>query len=90
MQYLDIADRKSVCVVGSWIDSEYYGGEAVGETIRVGGVQLRIVGVMAQEDDEPDKGGTDDCVYLPYSTAARLSRTGTIRSYTVTVRNEEV
>ena len=89
IQYMDIADRKSVCVVGSWIDSEYYGGEALGETIRVGGTKLRIVGVMAQEDDEPEKGGTDDCVFLPYSTAARLSRTGTIRSYTVTIRNEE-
>ena len=89
LQYMDIADRKSVCVVGSWIDSEYYGGEAVGETIRVAGAQMRIVGVMAQEDEEPEDGGTDDCVYLPYSTAARLSRTGTIRSYTVTVVDEE-
>ena len=89
IQYLDIADRTAVCVVGTWIDREYYGGEAVGETIRVGGVQMRIVGVMAQEDDEPEEGGTDDCVFLPYSTAARLSRTGTIRSYTVTIRNEE-
>jgi putative ABC transport system permease protein len=89
LQYMDIADRKSVCVVGSWIDSEYYGGEAVGETIRVAGAQMRIVGVMSQEDEEPEDGGTDDCVYLPYSTAARLSRTGTIRSYTVTVVDEE-
>ena len=89
LQYMDVADRKAVCVVGSWINSEYYAGEAVGETIRVGGVQLRIVGVMAPEDDEPEEGGTDDCVYLPYSTAARLSHTGTIRSYTVTVVDEE-
>ena len=89
LQYMDIADRKAVCVVGSWIDDKYYDGQALGETIRVGGTQLRIVGVMAQADSEPDEGGTDDHVYLPYSTAARLSRTGTVRSYSVTIRNEE-
>ena len=36
-----------------------------------------------------EEGGTDDCVYVPYSTAARLSFTGTISSYTVTVTDEE-
>ena len=89
LQYMDVLDRKSVCVVGSYINTEYYGGAAVGKTIRVSGNKLQIVGVMAAEDSEPDEGGTDDCVFLPYTTAARISRTGTIRSYTVTIRNEE-
>ena len=88
LEYMDVLDRKAVCVVGSWLNREYYGGGAVGKTIRVGGAQMRIVGVMAAEDTEMEEGGTDDCVFLPYSTAARLSRTGTIRSYTVTVRDE--
>ena len=88
LEYMDMLDRKAVCVVGSWLNREYYGGAAVGKTIRVGGAQMRIVGVMAAEDTEIEEGGTDDCVFLPYSTAARLSRTGTIRSYTVTVRDE--
>ena len=89
LQYMDVLDRKNVCVVGSYINTEYYGGAAVGKTIRVSGNKLMIVGVMAAEDSEPDEGGTDDCVFLPYTTAARISRTGTIRSYTVTIRNEE-
>ena len=88
LEYMDVLDRKAVCVVGAWLNREYYGGSAVGKTIRVGGAQMRIVGVMAAEDTEMEEGGTDDCVFLPYSTAARLSRTGTIRSYTVTVRDE--
>ena len=33
--------------------------------------------------------GTDDCLYLPYSTAARMSYTGTISSYTMAVRDKE-
>ena len=89
LQYMDIADRKAVCVIGSWLNDEYFGGAALGETIRIAGTQMRIVGVRAPESEEQEEGGEDDCVFLPYSTAARLSRTGTIRSYTVTVRNEE-
>ena len=33
LQYMDIADRKAVCVIGSWLNDEYYGGAAVGETV---------------------------------------------------------
>ena len=36
-----------------------------------------------------EEGGTDDCVYVPYSTAARLSFTGTISSYTITVQDTD-
>ena len=88
LQYMDMQDRKAVCIVGSYVNTEYYGGAALGDTIRVGGNRLRIVGVMAAENSEPEKGGTDDCVFFPYTTAARLSHTGAISGYTVTVRDE--
>ena len=35
-----------------------------------------------------EEGGTDDCIYLPYSTAARYT-TGYVNQYTVTVRDED-
>ena len=89
LQYMDIADRKDVCVVGCYVNDTYYAGRAVGDTIRIGGDKFAIVGVMEQEADEPEEGGTDDCVYLPYSTAARLSHMGTISSYTVTILDED-
>lgn len=37
-----------------------------------------------------EEGGTDDCIFCPYSTAARLSFTGTINSYIITVTDEEL
>ena len=89
IQYMDIAGRKNICVVGCYVNDTYYAGRAVGDTIRVRGNKLTIVGVMAPEADEPEEGGTDDCVYLPYSTAARLNRMGTIASYTVTIIDED-
>ena len=89
LQYMDILDRKKICVVGSYVAQTCFGGDAVGQSLKVGGTKFTIVGVMAQEAEEMEEGGTDDCVYVPYSTAARLSFTGTINSYTVTVTDEE-
>ena len=89
IQYTDISGRKKVCVVGQYLNMAYYGGNAVGQTVKIGQNTLTIVGVMAQESDQLEEGGTDDCVYIPYSTAARMSFTGTISSYAVTVQNTD-
>ena len=88
LQYVDIADRKKVCVIGSYLNQAYFGGAAVGEKLKIGENQFTIVGVMAQEADTMEEGGTDDCVFIPYSTAARFSFTGTIGSYLITVVDE--
>ena len=87
LQYVDIAQRLRVCVVGQYIAQTYYGGDAVGQSIRIDGSKYTIVGVMAQEADELDEGGTDDVVFLPYSTAARSSGTA-LSSYILTVVDE--
>ena len=89
IQYMDIANRKNICVVGNYVNQMYFGNRAVGQTLRIGTLKLTIVGVLEQQTDDMEEGGTDDYVYIPYSTAARLSRVGTISSYTVTVTNEE-
>ncbi len=85
LQYNDVADRKKVCVIGQYLNMAYFGGNAVGQTLKVNGNTFTIVGVMAAETTDLEEGGTDDCAFLPYSTAARLSGNGTISSYTVTV-----
>ena len=89
IQYTDISTRKKVCVIGQYLNLAYYGGSAVGQTMKIGQNTLTIVGVMAQEGDDLEEGGTDDCVYIPYSTAARMSSSGTISSYTITVQNTD-
>ncbi|MBR5479319.1 MAG: ABC transporter permease [Clostridia bacterium] len=89
IQYIDVAERKKICVVGQYINQTYYAGRAVGDTIKIGADKLTIVGVMAQEADEMEEGGTDDSIFLPYSTAARLSGMGTISTFTITIYNEE-
>ena len=87
LQYSDIAQRKKVCVVGAYVNMAYFGGDAVGQTLRVGGQSLTVVGVLAQQSDTLEEGGSDDCLYLPYSTASRIS--GTVSSYVITVQDED-
>ena len=90
LRYVDMANRTRVCVVGSYTDDVWYHGQSVGQTIRIGGDMFTIVGVLAPEEDNPDEGGIDDAVYLPYSTAARISGMSTVNSYIVTVVSDDV
>lgn len=89
LQYVDIAARRHVCVIGSYLNDTYYNGRGLGDVIKIGNNSFTIVGIMAQEDDEPDEGGTDDCLYLPYSTAARMSYSGRISTYTYEIVDED-
>ena len=73
LQYTDMTGRKKVCIVGQYLNQVYYGGNAVGQTLRINGNSFTIVGVMGMEGTELEEGGTDDCVFLPYSTASRIS-----------------
>ncbi len=88
LQYSDIATRAKVCVVGAYVNRARFGGNAVGQTLRVGGQALTIVGVLEQREDSMEEGGSDDCLYLPYSTASRLGGSR-VSSYVVTMVDEE-
>ena len=89
IDYMDISRREKICVVGEYLNRTYFGGNALGQTLKVGGATFTVVGVMAAQTTDLEEGGTDDCVFVPYSTAARLSFTGTISSYTITVQNTD-
>src|SRR5699024_2721168 len=69
LQYSDMKLRAKVCVIGAYLDQAYFGGSAVGQTLRVGGQSLTVVGVLAQQEDTLEEGSGDDCLYLPYTTA---------------------
>lgn len=91
LRYIDVKNRSRVCVVGSYVAEEYFGGDAVGQTIRIGGNNFTIIGVRERETDKDEKmeeGGTDDIIFLPYSTASRISKSS-ISSYVITIVSED-
>lgn len=94
IQYSDITSRQKVCVVGYYLAQDLYGGaeKAIDETIKINGEAYKIVGVVERQTSESgtvEEGGSDDFIYLPYSTAIKLSRNGTINNYAFTTKNVE-
>jgi putative ABC transport system permease protein len=88
IQYVDILRRQKVCVVGSYLNTTYYNGSAVGSTLKINGNTFTIVGVLSEEA-ESEEGSTDDAVYIPYSVAAKMSWTGRISSYSFSAATED-
>lgn len=74
ISYSDIEHYQKVCVIGSYINREVYGGNGVGNTIKVSGSKLTIVGVLDEIDDSTEGSG-DDLILLPYSTACKIGNT---------------
>ena len=92
IQYVDIDDNKKICVVGAYIDRVGYGGNALGQTIKVGADQYTIVGVLeAQVSDlSSQEGSDDDVIFVPYTTALRATMSRTASSYTFTLVDESM
>ena len=90
LRYMDMEKRTRVCVVGAYVNEELFDGQALGATLRIAGTVFKVVGVLEQIDDEMSEGGSDDAVFIPYSTAARMSYSGTVSTYTVTVHTDEM
>ena len=90
LQYTDMTGRKKVCVVGPVSESGLLtAGTPWARRCGSTATPLPSWALWRRRAAELEEGGTDDCVFLPYSTAARLSFTGTISSYTITVQDTD-
>ena len=90
LQYMDMKDNKQVCVIGDYLNRVAYGGRGVGQTIKLGPYKFRIVGVLNAKvnNTSMQQGSDDDCIYLPYTTAMRLSNTAMASSYIAIMSDE--
>lgn len=90
IEFIDLEMYNKVCVVGAYYNKTVYGGNAVGNKLKINGDPYLIVGAVAEQDDATEEYGVDDFVYLPYSTAAKfVSRNSSINSYTFVAKDEE-
>ena len=90
LNYVDLENNKKVCVVGAYINRVAYGGNALGQTIKVGATKYTIVGVLEAKvtDLEDQEGSNDDMIFVPYTTAMRASYSSTVSSYSVAIADE--
>lgn len=87
--YGDIQERNKVCVIGEYLNDTYYSGAALGQTVKLNGYAFTIVGIMTQNESSMDEGGTDDAIYIPYTTASRLA-TSMSSTYTISLVDEDL
>lgn len=87
IQYSDVISRQKVCVIGSYVAEELYGSaeKAYEETIKVNGYAFKIVGIVKQQEDKMDDGGSDDFLWMPYSQAVKMARNANVNNYTFTI-----
>ena len=80
LSYVDVERYQSVCVIGSYLAKDAFGGEALGETLTIKGTPFTIIGVLEEYADSTE-GSSDDVIYLPYGNAMRLNGTGWVSLY---------
>src|SRR6266567_4162119 len=66
----------NVCVVGSKVADDFFRfGSPVGDTLKIGSEEYRVVGVLQKREQFLFSGGSDDqnnVIYLPYNVARKL------------------
>jgi putative ABC transport system permease protein len=89
LQYMDMVDRKQVCVIGNYLAQNAFGGDALGKTLKIGKEKFTVVGVLTQQSSQMTEYGADNCLFVPYSTAARLWNGGNVEEYVITVTDKD-
>ena len=68
--------NENVCVVGSKVADDFFKtGSPVGQTIKIGSEEYRVVGLLQKREQFLFSGGSDDqnnVIYLPYNVARKL------------------
>ena len=89
LQYVDVDRQQRVCVIGTYEANDLFGGAAVGQQLKINGQLFKVVGVLEEKEDSTS-GSADDCIYIPYTTAAKkLNGSDVIGSYLFTAVDED-
>ncbi len=90
IQYIDTEKMLKTCVIGTYYEQEYYGrGKALGEKIKINGNPYTIVGVL-EETADSEEYSADQCIYIPYTLASKMSWNSLVGSYTLMVHDTDM
>jgi putative ABC transport system permease protein len=85
----DIDNRFNVLVIGSETADNLFGTSNVtGKTMHVNGIEFTIIGVLKSEGTS-SSGSSDDRIILPISTAQRLLKTSTIKTFYIEAESKD-
>jgi len=80
LQYLDVQRMQPVCIIGSYQAKEMFNGDAMGKILSINGNQFEVIGVLEEVADSEQR-GSDNIIYIPYTSALRLNGTSSITQY---------
>ena len=89
LQYIDIARRQKVCVIGAYLDNEIFGGDSLGKTLKINGEVYQVVGVVEELYDKTSEYGSDNMVLIPYTNAMILAWNGMVSDYIFTSASDD-
>ena len=81
LSWLDVERRSQVCVIGSYLAENAFGGDALGQTLTINGQAYTVIGVLEQIRENMEEGGPDDQVYIPYENALEMLGTRNVTLY---------
>ena len=88
ISYIDAARYQNVCVIGAYLEEEAFQGDALGKQLSIGGEHFTVIGVLEKNSDMSEGSG-DDIIYLPYTTALRLSGNADASMYMFTSTSKD-
>lgn len=88
LTYIDIERRQKVCVIGTYVAQNMFGGDAVGQKLSLSGTPYTVVGIIEEQDDSTE-GSSDDIIYVPYTVAMHTTRTNQISSYVIYATSQD-
>ena len=88
ISYIDAARDQNVCVIGAYLEEEAFQGDALGKQLSIGGEHFTVIGVLEKNSDMSEGSG-DDIIYLPYTTALRLSGSADASMYMFTSTSKD-
>ena len=88
ISYIEAARYQNVCVIGAYLEEEAFQGDALGKQLSIGGEHFTVIGVLEKNSDMSEGSG-DDIIYLPYTTALRLSGSADASMYMFTSTSKD-
>lgn len=88
LTYTDVDRRQKVCVIGTYIAQEVFGGDALGKKLQITGTPYEVVGIIDEQDDSTES-SSDNQIYVPYTVAAHTTRSTVVSSYVVYATSQD-
>ena len=88
LNYIDMKDRRQVCLLGAYAAENWFDGSPMGKEISINGFSFTVVGVLQRESEktEPSERGNDNRVVIPYSAAAQINGSRLVNQFYMTTQ----